>query len=62
MSDIVKLTTYVTNVQEYRDHEDEIDDVWAELFEGDYPANTLIGVASLAQEGLDLEIEVILGF
>lgn len=62
MSDIVKLTTYVTNVQEYRDHENEIDDVWAELFEGDYPANTLIGVASLAQEGLDLEVEVILGF
>ena len=62
MSDIVKLTTYVTDIQEYRDHEAEIDDAWAEAFGGFYPANTLIGVASLAQPGLDLEVEVVLGF
>lgn len=62
MSDIVKLTTYVTDIQAYRDHEDEIDAVWMEMFEGDFPANTLFGVASLAQPGLDIEVEVVLGF
>ena len=62
MGDIVKLTTYVTRIEEYREREDEIDSVWAEMFEGQYPANSLIGVASLAHPGLDMEIEAILGF
>ena len=62
MSDIVKLTTYVTRMQEYRDTEDAINAVWAEFFEGDYPANTLVGAAELAHPGLDIEVEVILAF
>ena len=35
MADVVKLTTYVTRMQEYRDTEDAINAVWAEVFEGD---------------------------
>ena len=62
MGDIVKLTTYVTSIAEYREHEAEVDAVWAEAFAGEYPANTLLEVSSLAQEGLDVEIEMVLGF
>ena len=61
MSDIVKLTMFVTKMQEYRDNEPEIDAVFTEFFEGQYPANSLIGVANLAHEGLDIEIEAVLG-
>ena len=62
MADIVKLTTYVTRMQEYRGTEDAINEVWAEFFEGEYPANTLVGAAELAHPGLDIEVEVVLGF
>ena len=61
MGDIVKLTTFVTRIEEYRESEPQIDAVFADFFKGEYPANTLIGVASLAHEGLDIEIEAILG-
>jgi 2-iminobutanoate/2-iminopropanoate deaminase len=62
MADIIKLTTYVISIAEYREHEGEVDAVWAQVFAGEYPANTLLEVSALAQEGLDIEIEVVLGF
>ena len=62
MDDIVKLTTYVTNVGDYREFEEQINNVWAEAFNGEYPANSLIGVAALAHEGLSIEIEAVVGF
>jgi len=62
MSDIVKLTTYVTDIREYRDREGEVDAVWAEAFDGDYSPNTLVEVSSLAHDDLCIEVEVIVGF
>lgn len=62
MDDIIKLTTYVTDVADYRKFEDEIDQVWAEAFSGKYSANSLIGVAALAHDGLNIEVEAIIGF
>ena len=61
MSDIVKLTMFVTKIEEYRENEPKIDAVFTEFFKGDYPANTLIGISKLAHEGLDIEIETIVG-
>ena len=62
MSDIVKLTTYVTDIQEYRDNEKEIDAVWTEVFNGDYSPNTLVEVSSLAHDDLFIEVEAVVGF
>ena len=62
MDDIIKLTTYVTNVEDYREFEDEINKVWEEKFNGKYSSNSLIGVAALAHDGLCIEIEAIVGF
>lgn len=62
MSDIVKLTTYVTDINEYRNNEKDIDMVWAELFEGSYSANTLLEVKGLAHDDLSIEVEALLGF
>ena len=42
--------------------EEQINNVWAEAFNGEYPANSLIGVAALAHEGLSIEIEAVVGF
>ena len=56
-SDIVKTTTYVTNMSDWQDHISEEQALFKEFFQGEYPANTLIGVATLAVTGLDVEIE-----
>ena len=56
-SDIVKTTTFVTNMDDWQDHISEEQALFKEFFKGEYPANTLIGVATLAVDGLDVEIE-----
>ena len=33
--------------------------LFAEFFQGQYPANTLVEITALAEEGLDVEIEAI---
>jgi enamine deaminase RidA (YjgF/YER057c/UK114 family) len=33
--------------------------MFAECFEGQYPANTLVEITALAEPGLDVEIEAI---
>ncbi len=58
-SDIVKITTFVTSVPEWRADRERQEALFAEYFQGDYPANTLVEITALAEDGLDVEIEAI---
>lgn len=58
-ADIVKITTYVTSITDWRSHAADSDALFAEFFKGEYPANTLVEIGALAEPGLDIEIEAI---
>jgi len=55
MDDVVKMTIFVTRIQ----HNTEVWRARKEFFSGDYPACTLVQVASLAKPEILLEIEAI---
>ena len=57
--DIVKITTFVTSMDDWLDSTDENECLFAEFFNGAYPANTLVEIGALAETGLDVEIEAI---
>jgi 2-iminobutanoate/2-iminopropanoate deaminase len=57
--DITKFTTFVTNVEDWRATGEQNQALMEEYFQGEYPANTLIGTTALAEPGLDVEIEAI---
>ncbi len=57
--DIVKITTYVTNINDWRASAEEQQSLFSEYFKGEYPANTLVEITALAEPGLDVEIEAI---
>ena len=57
--DIVKITTYVTGIPDWRANQAEQEAMFAEFFNGEYPANTLVEITALAEPGLDVEIEAI---
>lgn len=57
--DIVKITTFVTNIAEWRAYTEAQQALFAEFFQGIYPANTLVEICALAEPGLDVEIEAI---
>lgn len=56
-TDIVKLTTYVTDRSDYWPIEGEQVEIFEHYFAGEYPANALIEVSGLAEDGLCIEIE-----
>lgn len=56
-SDIVKITTFVTSIADWRAHDSEGQALFQEYFKGEYPANTLVEISALAEPGLDVEIE-----
>ena len=56
-SDIVKITTFVTSIADWRANAAEQERVFEQFFKGEYPANTLVEIAALAEPGLDVEIE-----
>ena len=58
-SNIVKITTFVTSIPDWRAHDDEGQALFKEFFKGEYPANTLVEIGALAEPGLDVEIEAI---
>ena len=58
-SDIVKITTFVTSIPQWRADRETQEALFAEFFQGQYPANTLVEITALAEEGLDVEIEAI---
>ncbi len=57
--DIVKITTYVTSINDWRSSASEQQSLFSEYFKGEYPANTLVEITALAEPGLDVEIEAI---
>ncbi len=57
--DIVKITTYVTSINDWRASTSEQQSLFSEYFKGEYPANTLVEITALAEPGLDVEIEAI---
>ena len=59
MKDVVKLTTFVTDISEWENHSETIGKIFMEMFSGAYPANTLIGGVSLILPSLKIEIETI---
>jgi enamine deaminase RidA (YjgF/YER057c/UK114 family) len=46
-------------MNDWRDSAGENEYLFAEFFEGAYPANTLVEIGALAEAGLDVEIEAI---
>ena len=58
-SDIVKLSTYVTNIDEWFPIEGEHVDIYDEFFGDKKPANLIIEINRLAAPGLDIEIEAL---
>jgi enamine deaminase RidA (YjgF/YER057c/UK114 family) len=61
MSDIVKLTIYVLDVDDYKARLREIGGVYREYFDKHFPAMTLVGARDLfdAASGCAIEIEAV---
>ncbi len=57
--DIVKITTFVTSIPQWRAAREGQEALFAEFFQGEYPANTLVEITALAEAGLDVEIEAV---
>ena len=57
--DIVKITTFVTNMSDWYPADQEQIDLFNEYFGGQNPANSLVEISALALPGLDIEIEAI---
>ena len=55
-SDIVMMTTYLTDMDDFWPIEGEQVEVWNEYFQGEWPTNSYIGVTSLAEPGLHVEV------
>ena len=62
IADIVKLTTFVTDVTDWAANGDAINAVFKDIFQGKYPPNTMIGCAALALPSMKVEIEAIAVF
>ena len=58
-SDVVKLTTCVTNMADWYPIPDEHAALYMDYFRGENPANTLVEVSALALSGLSIEIEAV---
>ena len=56
--DIVKLTTFVTDIANWFPFSDEQQAVFDRHFDGQNPANSLVEISALAEPGLDIEIEI----
>ena len=58
-SDLVRFTTYVTDLEQYQACAKEREAIYEECFRGDYPTNTLVEINALAEPGLRIEIEAV---
>ena len=58
-ADIVKITTFVTDMREWFPASAEQQSVMYGYFGGENPANSLVEITALAEPGLDVEIEAI---
>ena len=57
--DIVKVTTFVTNMKDWYPVPEEQRALIAQHFQGENPATSLVEASALAEPGLDIEIEAI---
>ena len=55
-SDIVMMTTYVTNMADLWPIEAEQREIWEGHFRGEWPTNSYVEVSALAEPGLNVEI------
>ena len=54
-----KLTTFVTSMDKYQADSQQMESLFTKYFEGQYPANSLLEITALAEQGLDVEIEAV---
>ena len=54
---IVRLTIYVTSIQEYIDSRDELAPIWKSVMGSNYPAMALVQVVRLVEPAAKVEIE-----
>jgi len=59
LKDLVKLTLYVTDVENYKAHAAEIGVVYRRYFGSHYPAMTLVGITRLWEPEALIEIEAV---
>ena len=57
VSDVVRLTWYVTDAQDYLARQAEVGEVYRRIFGPNFPAMSLVVVKALIEEGALLEIE-----
>ena len=57
LKDLVKLTFYVRDKNDYRDKTKAIGKIYREMMEGHYPATTLVEVAALWDDAALIEID-----
>ncbi len=55
-SDIVAITTYVTNMKNFWPIQGEQREIYEGHFQGEYPTNSYVEVAALAEPGLHVEL------
>ena len=55
--DVVRMTIYVTNLDEYRSARSSLSDVWRRHLGTHYPAMALVGVTGLVDRGAIVEIQ-----
>jgi 2-iminobutanoate/2-iminopropanoate deaminase len=55
--DIVKITTYVTSIADWRVYARQQEALFTEYFKGEFPTNTLVEIRALAEPGLNVEID-----
>jgi enamine deaminase RidA (YjgF/YER057c/UK114 family) len=54
---LVRLTVYVTSIQEYIDSRDELGPIWKSIIGPNYPAMALVEVVRLVEASAKVEIE-----
>ena len=58
-SDIVKLTTFVTNKSDWWPINSDHEKIFQKYFKNEFPTNSVVEVNALVEDGLDIEIEAI---
>ncbi len=55
-SNVVAITTYVTNMRNFWPIEGEQKEIYEEFFKGEWPTNSYVEVSALAEPGLVVEL------
>lgn len=55
-SNIVAITTYVTDMRQFWPIEGEQKEIYTKIFNGEWPTNSYVQVTALAEPGLNIEL------